>query len=99
MERAGEAVLRATAVHGELDTAMAAVVVVRLDGLFVDAHDDDRLVEDLVDDEIAGPLDLLQATGHLPHVRPEFFLLEAIELGVVIAAGIDPIGSRYGEGN
>ena len=78
---------------------MPAMVVVRLDGLLVDADDDHGLVEDLVDDEVAGLLDLLQAAGHLPDVRPELLLLEAVELRVVIAARVDPVGPCHGERN
>ena len=75
------------------------MVVERLDGLLVDAHDDHGLVEDLVHDEVAGLLDFLQPARHLPDVRPEFLALERVELGVVVAACIDPVRPRHGKGN
>ena len=99
VKRAGEAVLGAAAILRELDAAMPAMVVERLDGLLVDTHDDHGLVEDLVDDEVAGLFDLLEPAGHLPDVRPEFFALEAVELGVVIPTCVDAIGPRHGERN
>ena len=99
MERAGEALRGAAAVLGEFHAAMTTVVVERLDGLCIDAHDDDRLVEDLVHDEVAGLFDLLQPAGHLPDVRPELLLLELVELAVVVPAGIDPVGARHRERN
>ena len=53
VERADEAAPRPAALD-ELHAAVAAGVVVGADGAVVDAHDDDRLVEDLVLDEVAG---------------------------------------------
>ena len=56
----------------QLRRAVAAHVVERLDraGPAV-AHDEDRLVDDLVLDEVARLRDLLEPARHLPHVRPE----------------------------
>jgi hypothetical protein len=66
---------------------------------FVDTHDDHGLVKDVVDHEIAGLFDLLQPARHLPDVRPELLTLEFVELAVVIAACIDTVRPRDGEGN
>ena len=54
-------------------------------------HDDDRLVEDLVLDEVAGLRDLLEPARHLPHPRPEQLGLQRVELRVVVALLGDPV--------
>ncbi len=44
--------------------------------------DDDRLVEDLVLDEVVGVRDLLEPASHLPDPRPEQLGLQLEEVGV-----------------
>ncbi len=84
VERADEGAARPAALD-ELHAAVAAGVVVGADGGVVDAHDDDRLVENLVLDEVAGLGDLLQPARHLPDARPEQLGLQRVEVLVVVA--------------
>jgi hypothetical protein len=55
--------------------------VERLDLVLRRADDDDRVVHDLVDVEVAHVRDVVQAAGVLPDLRPELLLLELGELG------------------
>ena len=103
VERADEAAPQhvAVALVDDLHTPVATGVVERPDGRLVDAHDDDRLAQDLVGDVVAGVGNLGQVAGHLPDPRPEQLVLHGVELGVVVAlAGtrsVRVIGVRHGE--
>ena len=65
----------------------------------VGAHDDDRLVEDLVFDEVARLRDLLEAARHLPDPRPQLLGLQPVEVGVEVALLADPVGDLHREGH
>ena len=71
MERAGEPALARPAALDDLDAAMAARVLERAHAHVVGAHHDDRLVEDLVLDEVVRLRDLLEPARHLPDPRPQ----------------------------
>src|SRR6185369_17805952 len=77
VERADEATAGPAALH-QLHPAVATGVVVGADGGGVDPHHDDRLVENLVLDEVAGFRDLLEPARHLPDPRPEELGLQRI---------------------
>ena len=99
VERADEPALVAPAVVDELHAAVTAHVVVRLDRVLVDAHDDHRLVEDLVLDVVARLRDVFQPARHLPHPRPQELRFHGEELRVVVAAGGDAVGARHRVGH
>ena len=94
VERADEGAPIPVAFH-QLYAAMAAGVVVGPDVLAVDADHDDRLVEDLVLDVVAGLGDLLESARHLPHPRPEQLVLQRVELRVVVPLLGDPVGGLH----
>ena len=99
VERADEAAAFAVApVVDELRRPMAAGIEVRLDRVGVDAHHDDRLVEDPVLDEVARVGDLFEPARHLPHVRPKVLALELEEVGRVVPRRGDAfrVGNREG---
>ena len=77
--------------RGKAHAAVAAGIV---EGLYAvpGVDDDDRFVEDGVLDIIAKLRDFLQAAGHLPHVRPDFFIFQREKGGVIIAFGRDQFG-------
>ena len=84
----GHAICPPGGVRRPMQSCVAAVrahVVERLHRAVTLAHDDDRLVADLVLDPVAGSRDLLQAARHLPDMRPQVLLLELEELAVEIA--------------
>ena len=70
----------------EAPPAMLADVVHRRDVVRAGAgaDDQDRVVEDVVDDEVARGRELGLAARHLPHARPEALPLEAVELAIVV---------------
>ncbi len=85
VERAPEATGADAAALDELHAPVAAGVLEGDDLHVVVAHDDDRLVEELVLDEVARLRDLFEPARHLPHARPEALVLEPEELRVVVA--------------
>jgi hypothetical protein len=64
---------------------VAARVLERLGTAVGRAHDEHRLVEDLVLDVVVLVRDLLEPAGHLPHAGPQLLGLPGEELGVVVA--------------
>ena len=79
---------------------MAAGVLERDDAHVVGAQDDDRLVEELVLDEVVRLGDLLQPAGHLPDPRPQLLGFHRVEVRVEVALLGDPVGvlHRVGHG-
>src|SRR5439155_6814419 len=59
--------------------AMRADIVKRPDLLGAGADDDDRIIENVVHDIVAGLGDLLQAAGDLPDLRPEMLAFKLME--------------------
>ena len=85
VERAGEPALARPAALDDPDAAVAAGVLERAHAHVVGAHHDDRLVEDLVLDEVVRLRDLLEPARHLPDPRPEQLGLQLVEVRVVVA--------------
>src|SRR5262249_14135529 len=86
VEGAGESRRTIASVLHELYAAVPASILISLDRRRVDARDDDRMLENVVDDEIAGLRNLLQAARHLPHPRPQTLAFQRIEIRIVVAA-------------
>ncbi len=85
VERAPEPRLAGPATLDDLDAAVATGVLERAHPEVVGAHHDDRLVEDLVLDEVARLGDLLEPAGHLPDPGPELLGLQGGEAGIDVA--------------
>ena len=85
VERAGEPALARPATLDDLDAAVAARVLERPHLHVVGAHHDDRLVEDLVLDEVARLRDLLEPARHLPDPGPQQLALHRVEVRVEVA--------------
>ena len=87
---------------GDPDAAVPADVVERPHAEVLGAHDDDRLVEDLVLGEVTRLGYLLQPARHLPDPRPEQLGLQPVEVRVVVALlahpvrHLDRVGHREG---
>ena len=82
-----------------LHAAVAAGVLERPHTHVLGAHHDDRLVEELVLDEVAGLGDLLEPAGHLPDPRPEQLGLHLVEVRVEVALLGDPVGELHRVGH
>ena len=76
----------------DLDAAVAAGVLEGPHLAVVGAHHDDRLVEDLVLDEVAGLRDLLEPARHLPDPGPQLLGLQPEEVRVEVALLRRPVG-------
>ena len=87
VEGTGESRRSVPAVFDQLDTSVATGVVIGPHCRVVHSHDDDRLVQDYVFDEVTGMGDLRQPARHLPDMRPQQFAFHGIELGVVVPPG------------
>ncbi len=71
---------------------MHAYVVVRLEFVWAGAHDDDRVVEDVVGEVAAHLGDLLNPADLLPHLAPQ---LVAFCAGILLACvGVHADGHR-----
>ena len=92
VERAREPVLARAAALDDPDTAVAAGVLERAHAHVVGAQDDDRLVEDLVLDEVVGLGNLLEPACHLPDPRPQQLGLQREEVGVEVALFARAVG-------
>ena len=99
VERAGEPALARAAALDDPDATVAAGVLEGPHPAVVGAHDDDRLVEDLVLDEVAGARDLLEPAGHLPDPGPELLGLQREEVGVEVALLGDPVRDLHRVGH
>ena len=101
METADEATLRsagAVALAWRVDqpaAAMRADIVERLDLVRSAAHDNDRVVGDLIGDEVADLGNLLDAASDLPDLGPQPLLLILCIVGR--EEGLDRIGQRLAE--
>ena len=77
MEAADETLLRAARAilarrrADQPAAAMRAHIVISLERIGRGAHDDDRVIADLVGDEAADLGNFFDAAGHLPHLRPQ----------------------------
>ena len=100
VERALEPACAGPTALDDLDATMAAGVLERDDAHVVGAQDDDRLVEELVLDEVVRLRDLLEPAGHLPDPRPQLLGLHRVEVRVEVALLGDPVGvlHRVGHG-
>ena len=78
---------------------MAAGVLERDDAHVVGAQDDDRLVEELVLDEVVRLRDLLEPAGHLPDPRPQLLGFHRVEVRVEVALLGDPVGMLHRVGH
>ena len=94
VKRAHESASIPVAFH-QLYPAMAAGIVVGAHCVRVEPDHDDGLVEDLVLDVVARFGDLFQPACHLPHPRPEQFVFQRVELGVVVPLLGNPIGGLH----
>ena len=81
------------------DAAMAAGVLEGPHAQVVGAQHDDRLVEDLVLDEVARLRDLLEPARHLPDPRPQQLGLHLVEVGVEVALLGNPVGDLHRVGH
>ena len=90
VERAREPALARPATLDDPDAAMAAGVLERAHAHVVGAQHDDRLIEDLVLDEVARLRDLLEPARHLPDPRPQQLGLHRVEVGVEVALLAEP---------
>ena len=81
VERAREPALARALADRDPDAAVPAGVLERRDAQVLVAHDDDRLVEDLVLGEVERLRDLLEPAGHLPHPGPQLLGLRAKNSG------------------
>ena len=84
---------------GHPDATMAAGVLERPHAQVLGAHHDDRLIEDLVLDEVVGLRDLLEPAGHLPDPGPEQVDLHLVEVRVVVALLAGPVRELHREGH
>ena len=85
VERADEPALARPPALDDLDAAVAAGVLEGPHAQVVGAHHDDRLVEDLVLDEVARLGDLLEPARHLPDPGPQQLDLHLVEVRVEVA--------------
>ena len=76
----------------DLDAAMSTGVLERPHAQIAGTNHDDRLIEDLVLDEITRLGDLLEPARHLPDPRPQQFDLHLVEVRVEIALLWRPVG-------
>ena len=83
----------------DLDAAMAARVLERAHAHVVGAQHDDRLVEELVLDEVARLRDLLEPARHLPDPRPQQLGLHRVEVRVEVALLADPVRELHRVGH
>ncbi|MCY1435779.1 hypothetical protein D9M71_518860 [compost metagenome] len=109
----GEAVVRAAqlvggaAAHAQRTATVQAGVVEAADDVVLAAHDDDRSVDDVVHQVVAGLLDLFLAADHLPGLRPQFLRFQLVEparavalhrevvVAVVPGGGLEVRGDRH----
>ena len=91
MERAGEPVLARPASLDDLDATVAAGVLERAHAHVVGAQHDDRLIEELVLDEVVRRGDLLEPARHLPDARPQQLDFHLVEVRVDVALLGDPV--------
>ena len=91
VERAGEPALARPSALDDLDAPMAAGVLERAHAHVVGAQHDDRLIEELVLDEIVRLRDLLEPARHLPDARPQQLDLHLVEVGVEVALLANPV--------
>ena len=99
VEGADEARLARTTALDDLDPAVPARVLERPHSKVRGAHDHDRLVKDLVLDEVVGLGDLLEPAGHLPDARPQPVDLHLEEVRVVVALLGGAVGVLHGVGH
>ncbi len=83
----------------DLDAAMPACVLERAHTHVGGAQHDDRLIEDLVLDEIVRLGKLLEPARHLPHPRPQQFGLHRVEVRVVVALLARPVRELHRVGH
>ena len=88
----GLCALHLAAALGQPAATMHADIIERLDPVGRGADDDDRLVEDVVGDEVADLLDLLEPAGHLPDLGPERIGLAAGIVGGDIGFDREQLG-------
>ena len=65
----------------ELATTVRAGIVKSFDLALARTHHHNRIIQDVVGDEITYPRDFFQTTCNLPHIRPEAISLKTRELG------------------
>jgi hypothetical protein len=87
MEPAEEPALLSLRLLDDPPAAMLADVIERLDLRRRGPDHDDRLVVDLVRDEITDLGDFLLATHHVPDARPETLFLEARNVRAYVPVG------------
>ena len=91
VERADESGLAPAPALGDPDPTMPAGVLEGSHAEVLGAHHDDRLVEELVLDEIVRLRDLLEPAGHLPDPGPQQFGLHLVEVRVEVALLAGPV--------
>ncbi len=99
VEGADEAGLACSPSLGHLDAAVPAGVLEGADAKVGRAHDDDRLVQEFVFDEVVRLGDLLEPAGHLPDAGPQQVDLHLEEVGVVVPLLGGTVGKFHGEGH
>ncbi len=83
---------------GQLRTPVPALILIGLD-FRPRAHHEDRIVRNAILDIITDIGDLLEPAGHLPHPRPQPFVLQLEELPVEIALARNVRAIRDREGH
>ena len=99
MERADEPALAGSATLDDPDAAMAARVLECPHAQVISAHHNDRLIENLVLDEVVWLRDLLEPAGHLPDPRPQEIDFHLVEVRVEIALLARPVRELHGVGH
>ena len=99
VERADEPALARPSTLDDPDATMAAGVLEGPHAQVVGAHHDDRLIEDLVLDEIVRLRDLLEPARHLPDPWPEQVDLHLVEVRVEVALLGSPVGELHRVGH
>ena len=92
MERTDDAaILECAAALSQRGAAMRTEVVIGLDRGFVGAHQQHRLVADVVGRVIADLRNFIEPCSGLPHPTPQLFVLETREVRIDIASGADAV--------
>jgi hypothetical protein len=95
VKRAYDALLpEGSAPFGERGAAMRANIVIGLDGVRIDSHQQNRLVADFVDRVVVGLRNLIHACRDLPNLAPNLLVLELLERGIDVTPYADPVWRR-----